>query len=65
MQKKLKVTLLQLSVNMLLWIFITQVYAQADETDVSTALTRNSETGEVDVSGDGQVSFKVNWKKNM
>lgn len=65
MQKKLKVTLLQLSVNMLLWIFITQVYAQADETDVSTALARNSETGEADVSGDGQVSFKVNWKKNM
>lgn len=44
-------------------IYYTQDYIQADETDVSTALARNSETGKVDVSGDGQVNFKVNLEE--
>lgn len=44
-------------------IYYTQVYAQADETGVSNALARNSETGKVDVSGDGQVNFKVNLEE--
>ena len=44
-------------------IYYTQVYAQADETGVSNALARNSETGNVDISGDGQVNFKVNLEE--
>lgn len=44
-------------------VYYAQDYIQADETDVSTALARNSETGEVDVSGDGQVNFKVNLEE--
>lgn len=44
-------------------IYYTQVYAQADETGVSNALARNSETGKVDISGDGQVNFKVNLEE--
>ena len=41
-------------------VYYTQNYVQADETNVSTALARNSGTGEIDISGDGQVNFKVN-----
>lgn len=44
-------------------VYYTQDYIQADETDVSTALARNSETGDVDISGDGQVNFKVNLEE--
>lgn len=44
-------------------IYYTQDYIQADETDVSTALARNSEIGKVDVSGNGQVNFKVNLEE--
>ena len=41
-------------------IYYTQVYAQADETDVSTALARNIETGEMD-----RLILRSTWKKNM
>lgn len=41
-------------------VYYTQNYAQADEINVSTALARNSGTGEIDISGDGQANFKVN-----
>ena len=54
MQKKLQVTLLHLSVNMLLWIFITHRIIYRQET---------VKPGEVDVSGDGQVNFKVNLEE--
>lgn len=41
-------------------IYYTQVYAQADETDVSTVLARNIETGEMD-----RLILRSTWKKNM
>lgn len=41
-------------------IYHTQDYTNPDETDVETAYARNSDTGEVDISGDGQINFKVN-----
>lgn len=44
-------------------IYYTQDYIQADETGVSNALARNSEIGKVDVSGNGQVNFKVNLEE--
>jgi len=40
-------------------VYYTQDYTKADETDVTTAYARNSDTGEIDTSGDGQVNFKV------
>lgn len=41
-------------------IYYTQDTAAADETGVSTAYARNSSTGEIDISGDGQINFSVN-----
>ena len=41
-------------------VYNTQAYETPSKTNVTTALARNSETGEVDTSGDGQVNFKVN-----
>lgn len=40
-------------------VYYTQDYTAADETDVTTAYARNSSTGEIDSSGNGQVNFKV------
>ena len=41
-------------------IYYTQDYTTADETNVTSAVARDSSSGEVDTSGDGQVNFKVN-----
>lgn len=41
-------------------VYYTQDYTVANEKGVTTAKPRNSETGEIDQSGDGQVNFKVN-----
>lgn len=40
-------------------IYYTQDYTNADETNVKTAVARNRDTGEADVSGDGQINFSV------
>lgn len=40
-------------------IYYTQDYITADESNVTTAIARNSGTGESDVTGDGQINFKV------
>gem|GEM_PF-4234699 len=41
-------------------VFYTQDYTTADETGVVSAYVRNSDTGEIDVSGEGQLNFLVN-----
>ena len=41
-------------------VYYTQDYTSADEIKVTTAFARNSDTGEIDMTGDGQVNFKVN-----
>ena len=41
-------------------VYNTQDYSAADATNVSTAYARDSKTGEIDISGEGQVNFKVN-----
>ena len=41
-------------------IYYTQDYTTASETNVTSAVARDSNSGEVDISGDGQVNFKVN-----
>lgn len=41
-------------------VYNTQNYTTASATNVSSAVARNSDTGEIDISGDGQVNFKVN-----
>jgi len=40
-------------------VYYTQDYSAADETNVTTAVARDSDSGEIDISGDGQVNFKV------
>ncbi len=40
-------------------VYYTQDYTAADETGVTTACARSGDTGEIDVSGDGQVNFRV------
>ena len=40
-------------------IYYTQDYAEPDETGVESTVARNSDTGEIDVSGSGQVNFAV------
>ena len=40
-------------------IYYTQDYTSADETDVTSAVTRNSDTGKPDSTGSGQVNFTV------
>lgn len=40
-------------------VYYTQDYTEPSETDVTCAYARNSDTGETDVSGDGQINFKV------
>ena len=40
--------------------YYTQDYTTASETNVTSAVARDSDSGEVDTSGDGQVNFKVN-----
>lgn len=43
-------------------IYYTHDYENIDEEDVDTALARNDTTGQIDISGDGQVNFKVTPK---
>lgn len=43
-------------------VFYTQDYTTPDETDVNEAYARNGDTGDIDLSGDGQVNFKVTPK---
>ena len=43
-------------------VYYTKDYASADVTGASSAVARSGDTGEVDVSGDGQINFKVNLK---
>lgn len=43
-------------------VYYTQNYDAADETGVTSAIARNGETGASDVSGEGQINFKVNLK---
>ena len=40
-------------------VFYAKDYTKADETNVTNAVPRNSDTGEIDTSGDGQVNFRV------
>ena len=40
-------------------VYYTQNYTAADETDVTKAYARDSDTGAIDIGGDGQVNFKV------
>ena len=40
-------------------VFYTQDYTTPSETDVTTAIARNSETGVADGSGDGQINFVI------
>lgn len=41
-------------------VYYTQDYTAPSEENISSAIARNSDTGEIDVTGDGQVNFKVN-----
>ena len=41
-------------------VYYTQDYTTPDEVNVDSAFVRNSDTGNVDLSGDGQVNFKIN-----
>ena len=41
-------------------VFDTQDYTSPSGTSVTAAYARDSETGEIDTSGDGQVNFRVN-----
>lgn len=41
-------------------LFYTKNYETVDELDVSEAFARNGDTGEIDISGDGQINFRVN-----
>lgn len=41
-------------------VYDTQNYTTPSSTNVTAAFARNSKTGAVDVSGDGQVNFKIN-----
>ena len=40
-------------------LYYTQDLTTPDETNVTTAVARNSDTGEIDVTGDGQINFVV------
>ena len=40
-------------------VYYTQDYTTADETDVASTVSRNSDTGAADSTGDGQVNFTV------
>ncbi len=40
-------------------IYYTKDYTAADETGVTTALARDGDTGEIDVSGSGQINFTI------
>ena len=40
-------------------VYYTQDYTTPDETGVTETLVRNGDTGAIDISGDGQVNFKV------
>lgn len=41
-------------------VYHTQDYTAPDELNVSETYARNSDTGDVDISGDGQINFRVN-----
>ena len=41
-------------------LFYTKNYDSADELDVDTGFARNGDTGAIDISGDGQINFRVN-----
>lgn len=41
-------------------VYYTQDYTTPSETSVTAAFARDSKTGEIDMSGDGQVNFRVN-----
>lgn len=41
-------------------VYYTQDYTAPSEESVVSAIARNSETGEIDITGDGQINFKVN-----
>lgn len=43
-------------------IYYTQNYDKASEKNVTSAIARNSDTGISDLSGEGQINFKVNLK---
>ena len=40
-------------------VYYTHDYTKADEENVSVAFARNSDTGEIDTTGDGQVNFRL------
>ena len=40
-------------------VYYTQDYTTPSEKNITTAIARNGDTGEVDVSGDGQINFLV------
>ena len=41
-------------------LYYTQDYTTPDEFDVNEGFVRNSDTGAIDITGDGQISFRVN-----
>ena len=43
-------------------VYYTKDYTTPDEIDVDTTLVRDGDTGAIDISGDGQVNFRVNTK---
>ncbi len=43
-------------------VYYTQDYTGPDETDVTGAVSRNSDTGEADSTGDGQINFLIRLK---
>ena len=44
-------------------VYYTQDYTKPSETDVSSAVARNSSTGLKDVTGDGQINFMIHVKE--
>ena len=40
-------------------VYYTHDYTKADEENVSVAFARNSDTGEIDTTGGGQVNFRL------
>ena len=51
---------LALLLTMIPLVFDTQDYTSPSGTSVTAAYARDSKTGEIDTSGDGQVNFRVN-----
>lgn len=51
--------------NVIINLYYTQDYKEVNETDVKSAAARNRDTGEIDITGDGQINFSVVLKEGF